>query len=99
MSAGDDVVLRDQPDTGAATASLPAALTRASRNRALADLARRRVGIDRDRKSKARLGFPAAWPRLATFVPSETKSSAMAAPIPLVPPLITGTLFSSACIH
>ena len=56
--------------SGAATASLPAALTRAWRDRALADLARRRVIVDRgrhrDRKTKARLGFPSAGPRLAT---------------------------------
>ncbi len=56
--------------SGTATASLPAALTRTWRNRALADLARRRVIVDRDRhrdrKTKARLGFPPAGPRLAT---------------------------------
>ena len=55
---------------GAATASLPAALTRAGRKRALAGLARRRVVVDRDRhrdrKTKARLGFPPAGPRLPT---------------------------------
>ena len=56
--------------SGAATASLPAALTRASRDRALAGLARRRVVIDRDRhrerKTKARPCFPHAGPRLPT---------------------------------
>jgi hypothetical protein len=56
--------------TGAATASLPAALAEANRERALAALARRRVQVDRhryrDRKTKARLGFPAAGPHLPT---------------------------------
>src|ERR1035441_2967923 len=56
--------------TGAATASLPAALTRANRDHALAALARRRVQVDRDRhrdrKTKARPGFPAGGPRLPT---------------------------------
>ena len=56
--------------SGTATANLPAALTRTCRDRALADLARRRVVIDRDRhrdrKTKARLGFPPAGPRLPT---------------------------------
>jgi len=56
--------------SGAATASLPAALARASRDRALAGLARRRVVIDRDRhrerKTKARPCFPHAGPRLPT---------------------------------
>jgi len=55
--------------SGAATASLPAALTTAARDRALAALARRRVTINRDRhrdrKTKARPGFPAGGPRLA----------------------------------
>ena len=57
--------------SGAATASLPAALTRASRHHALADLARRRIIIDRDRhrdrKTKARPGFPPAGPRIPTL--------------------------------
>jgi hypothetical protein len=57
--------------SGAATASLPATLTAASRDRALAGLARRRVvtgrNRHRDRKTKARLGFPPAGPRLATL--------------------------------
>jgi hypothetical protein len=55
---------------GAATASLPAALTAANRDAILAGLARRRVQVDRhrhrDRKTKARPGFPAGGPRLAT---------------------------------
>jgi hypothetical protein len=55
---------------GAATASLPAQLTEANRDNALAALARRRVQVDRnrhrDRKTKARLGFPPGGPRLAT---------------------------------
>jgi hypothetical protein len=56
--------------TGAATASLPAALTAANRDAILTDLARRRVQVDRhrhrDRKTKARPGFPPGGPRLAT---------------------------------
>jgi hypothetical protein len=56
--------------SGAATASLPAALTGANRGTILAGLARRRVQVDRcrhrDRKTKARLGFPPGGPRLAT---------------------------------
>ncbi len=56
--------------SGVATASLPAALARACRDRALAGLASRRVVIDRDRhrdrKTKARPGFPHAGPRLPT---------------------------------
>lgn len=56
--------------SGAATASLPAELTRANRDDTLAALARRRVQVDRnrhrDRKTKARPGFPAGGPRLAT---------------------------------
>ena len=56
--------------SGAATASLPAMLTRTWRDHALAGLARRRIIIDRDRhrdrKTKARLGFPPAGPRLPT---------------------------------
>ena len=56
--------------SGAATASLPAALTAANRDAILAGLARRRVQVDRhrhrDRKTKARPGFPAGGPRLAT---------------------------------
>jgi hypothetical protein len=56
--------------SGAATASLPAALTEANRDAILAGLARRRVQVDRhrhrDRKTKARPGFPAGGPCLAT---------------------------------
>jgi len=56
--------------SGAATASLPAALTAASRDVILAGLARRRVVVDRDRhrdrKTKARPGFPPGGPRLPT---------------------------------
>jgi hypothetical protein len=56
--------------SGAATASLPAALTEANRDAILADLARRRVQVDRhrhrDRKTKARPGFPAGGPQLIT---------------------------------
>ena len=56
--------------SGTATASLPAALTAANRNTILAGLARRRVQVDRhrhrDRKTKARPGFPAGGPRLIT---------------------------------
>jgi hypothetical protein len=56
--------------SGAVTASLPAALTEANRDAILAGLARRRVVVDRDRhrdrKTKARLGFSAGGPHLAT---------------------------------
>ena len=56
--------------SGAATASLPAALTAANQDAILAGLARRRVQVDRhrhrDRKTKARPGFPPGGPRLAT---------------------------------
>jgi hypothetical protein len=55
---------------GVATASLPAALTAANQDAILAGLARRRVQVDRhrhrDRKTKARPGFPPGGPRLAT---------------------------------
>jgi hypothetical protein len=55
---------------GAATASLPAALTAANRDAILAGLARRRVQVDRcrhrDRKTKARPGFPPGGPCLVT---------------------------------
>jgi len=54
--------------SGAATASLPATLTQASRDTILACLARRRVVVDRDRhrdrKTKARPGFPPGGPRI-----------------------------------
>jgi hypothetical protein len=64
--------------SGAATAGLPATLTAASRDRALAGLARRRVVVDRnrhrDRKTKARLGFPPGGPRLAALTaPAEIR--------------------------
>jgi hypothetical protein len=53
---------------GAATASLPAPAITASRDSALASLARRRVDVDRnrhrDRKTKARPGFPTGGPRI-----------------------------------
>jgi len=53
---------------GTATASLPAPAVAASCGRVLAGLARRRVDVDRnrhrDRKTKARLGFPPGGPRI-----------------------------------
>jgi hypothetical protein len=56
--------------TGAATASLPTATITTNRDTALAELARRRIVIDRnrhrERKTKARLGFPTAGPHLTT---------------------------------
>jgi hypothetical protein len=56
--------------SGAATASLPAQMITARRERILADLARRRVQVGRhrhrDRKTKARPGFPPGGPRLVT---------------------------------
>lgn len=56
--------------TGVATASQPEALTEATRDAIWTALARRRVQIDRnrhrDRKTKARPGFPPAGPHLAT---------------------------------
>ena len=56
--------------SGAATASLPAALTDANRDAILAGLARRRVQVDRhrhrDRQTKTRPAFPPGGPRLAT---------------------------------
>ena len=55
---------------GAATASLPVPMIVARREHILAALARRRVQVDRrrhrDRKTKARLGFPPGGPRLTT---------------------------------
>jgi hypothetical protein len=55
---------------GASTASLPAQMTAAHRERTLTALARRRVQADRhrhrDRKTKARLGFPPSGPGLIT---------------------------------
>jgi hypothetical protein len=54
--------------SGAATASLPRALITANQDQALACLARRRVDVDRnrhrDRKTKARPGFPPGGPRI-----------------------------------
>jgi hypothetical protein len=56
--------------SGSATASLPAQMITARHERILAGLARRRVQIGRhrhrDRKTKARPGFPAGGPRLVT---------------------------------
>jgi hypothetical protein len=56
--------------SGAATASLPAALTEANRHAILTGLTRRRVQVDRHRhrhrKTKARPGFPPGGPRLVT---------------------------------
>ena len=56
--------------SGAATASLPAQMITARRERILAGLARRRVQVGRhrhrDRKTKARPGFPSGGPRLVT---------------------------------
>jgi len=56
--------------SGAATASLPPVLAEASRDAILAGLARRRVDTDRsrhrDRKTKARPGFPPGGPHLPT---------------------------------
>jgi hypothetical protein len=57
--------------SGAATASLPPALTAANRNRVLEALARCRITVDRhrhrDRKTKARLGFPHGGPGIPTL--------------------------------
>ncbi len=56
--------------SGAATASLPAPLITANRDRILAGLARCRITVDRsrhrDRKTKGRPSFPAGGPRPAT---------------------------------
>ena len=56
--------------SGAATASLPATLTRTNHDAILTGLARRRVQAGRhrhrDRKTKARLGFPPGGPCLLT---------------------------------
>jgi hypothetical protein len=56
--------------TGAATASLPTAAITANRDTTLAELARRRVIVDRnrhrDRNTKTRLGFPTTGPHLTT---------------------------------
>ncbi len=57
--------------SGAATASLPAPMTAASRDAILAGLARRRVDVDRnrhrDRKTKARPGFAPGGPAIPTI--------------------------------
>lgn len=57
--------------SGAATASLPAQMITARREHILADLARRRVQVDRsrhrDRKTKARPAFPPGGPRIPTL--------------------------------
>ena len=57
--------------SGAATASLPPGLTAANRARILASLARGRITIDRnrhrDRKTKARPGFPHGGPGMPTL--------------------------------
>jgi hypothetical protein len=57
--------------SGAATASLPAGLISANRARILASLARCRITVDRnrhrDRKTKARPGFPHGGPAIATL--------------------------------
>jgi hypothetical protein len=59
---------------GAVTASLPTQMVTANRQRTLTALARHRVVVDRnrhrDRKTKARLGFPTAGPRLSTRIAS-----------------------------
>ena len=56
--------------SGAATASLPTRLTAANQDHVVAGLARRRITVDRDRhrdrKTKARPGFPPGGPHLAT---------------------------------
>lgn len=58
--------------TGAATASLPPTLLTAGTHQALTTLARHRVVVDRNRhrarKTKARLGFPTAGPRVPTRI-------------------------------
>jgi hypothetical protein len=70
--------------SGAATASLPAALTRTSRDQILAGLARRRVDTDRnrhrDRTTKARLGFPPGGPRVPALTARAQISVCMPAP-------------------
>ncbi|HXZ71388.1 MAG TPA: hypothetical protein VEH31_11055 [Streptosporangiaceae bacterium] len=57
--------------SGAATASLPPGLIAANRTRILDALARCRITVDRhrhrDRKTKARLGFPHGGPRIPTL--------------------------------
>ncbi|HUZ35170.1 MAG TPA: hypothetical protein VMV17_02465 [Streptosporangiaceae bacterium] len=84
---------------GAATASLPAALTTANHARALTGLARCRVQADRDRhrdrKTKARPGFPAGGPRL----PTRTAPARITVCGPITPqaaPARTGTRYATA---
>jgi hypothetical protein len=68
---------------GAATASLPAPAITANRDRALAGLARRRVDVDRsrhrDRKTKARPGFPPGGPH----VPALTAQAQISVCVPI----------------
>ncbi|MGH3202537.1 MAG: hypothetical protein ACRDP5_10895 [Streptosporangiaceae bacterium] len=69
---------------GAATASLPASAITASRDSILAGLARRRVGTDRnrhrDRKTKARPGFPAGGRRIPALTAAAQISICAPAP-------------------
>jgi hypothetical protein len=64
--------------TGTATASLPTPMITQNGHTALTALARHRVIVDRhrhrDRKTKARLGFPTAGPRLPTHTTPATIS-------------------------
>jgi len=68
---------------GTATASLPASAITANRDSALASLARRRVGIDRnrhrDRTTKARPSFPPGGPR----VPALTARAQISVCVPI----------------
>jgi hypothetical protein len=68
---------------GAATASLPAPAITANRDSALASLASRRIGIDRnrhrDRTTKARLSFPTGGPR----VPALTAQAQISVCVPI----------------
>jgi hypothetical protein len=71
--------------SGAATASLPAQMITARREHILAGLARCRVQVDRhrhrDRKTKARPGFPPGGPRLATrAAPAEITAASPSLP-------------------
>src|SRR6266446_2052393 len=79
---------------GAATASLPAALTSTNRDRALTSLARCRVQADRhrhrDRKTKARPGFPTGGPRLPTR--TAPARIALCGPVPAQAPPVRITL-------
>jgi hypothetical protein len=87
---------------GTATASLPAALTSANSHHTLTALARRRVQADRERhrerKTKARPGFPAGGPRLPTRTApaqialcSPSPAQAPPSPITLREPITTRT--------